>query len=217
MPVNLLKTVNLLKNGTTNAKAKLSLAKSNIDLRKSDIEQATKDIEEAEQKLEEPCEDKKNDKPPKKERKARGKGKKKVQIRQPRKYTAKDVKRIAKNVIKGSGDCPSAEALIAAAVLSETNAEHWVDMLIRVLTIVHDMYVILHNMADFGDYVVILQAAGGGGHGIWGDFMDYLVDLAIFILRLPLEVVLLLEPVDKFVLALKSFLIKFRELIISMS
>jgi len=114
------------------------------------------------------------------------------------------------------GDCPSTGALIAAAVLGQTGAEHWIDIIIRMLGNIHDIYDILHDASDYRVYIADIQSIQGGDWWVISDIIDYLLDFVVFLLELPRSIVLLLKPVDDFVVALRGFLIRFRALIVSM-
>jgi len=216
MAINLSKSINLIKKTSTSIDEKLSGVNSDVKIKSDDIEQAIKDIEDLIDKLDTECEPTDKPKKPDKPRKKNGTGKKKVQIRPPRSYKPRDLKRIARKVMDDNGDCPSGQALIAAAVLSETNAEHWIDIIIRMLLTIHEMYVILYDASDFGYWTRGLNSLKGAEIWLIGDFIDYLIDLIVFVLEIPRKLVLLLEPVDRFVMAFRRFLIKFRDLIVSM-
>jgi hypothetical protein len=181
------------------------------------IEDATKELVDLAKKLDEPCDKtQEQDTKPPKERAARGTGKKKVQVRPPRKYTARDVKRIAKKVLDESGNCVGEGALIAAAVLGTVGAEHWLDILIRILGHIHDLYQILYDYSDFSGYIYDVEAAKIGGAGAVIDAYNAVLDFIIKVLGVPRGLVLLLKPVDDFIMAFKRFLERFYGLIVSM-
>lgn len=204
--------INLAKTAT---KKRLTTAKSSTELKRADLVEATKQIDELTSKLDEPCEpEREQPKKPKKQRKPRGTGKKKVQIRPPRKYKPRDLKRIAKKVIDEQGKCPSTMMLISAAVLSETGAEHWLDIIIRMLGNIHDIYIILLDATDYRDIVSYINDARTSIQYL-SDIVDTIADFAIYLLSIPRSLVTLLEPIDNFIVALRNFLIKYRALIVS--
>jgi len=178
--------------------SKVTKIKSKIDLKKPSSEisaEIKKSLEEMSK-----CDQEKNQ--PKKDKTPRYViGKRVVVKRLPRKFTATDVKRITRQVLKNEDDnCKSLEVLAVTLYILNQKFD-WVAFIRKVIALLKDFRTMYEMIAQY--------AAVKELHADVDMFMDFLNDLNVpfisdirvflhDILDIPLDIVLFFEPLDEF-------------------